>query len=101
MRRLVITHAARRDLKEIAEHTESTWGSAQKRAYLSQIRQKLQSLRESPGLGTSRPEVRDGCRSLGSGRHQIFYREARTAVIVLRVLHDRMNVHRHLGQEEL
>ena len=44
-----------------------------------------------------RDEIIEGLRSLGVGRHIIFYRLCKTEIEVARILHKRMDVTRHFG----
>jgi len=97
MRRLVVAAAARQDLRDIARFTEETWGLAQSRRYMSAIRERFIRIRDRPAIGAPRDDVRAGYRSLPSGRHVIFYRLTDEAVEIVRVLHDSMDVHRHVG----
>jgi toxin ParE1/3/4 len=96
VRRLDIVQAARDDLRAIARFTDETWGRAQERRYLAALMAAMQQLRDSPGLGRPRDDLRPGLRSLIAGRHVDFYRETADAILVLRVLHERMDIRRHL-----
>jgi toxin ParE1/3/4 len=98
MRRLEIADAARHDLREISDFTERNWGSAQRQRYLSAIHRAFVRLRDGTAVGRRRDDVGAGFCSVGVGRHVIFYRETEDALVVLRILHDRMDVHRHLDQ---
>ncbi|MBI4182882.1 MAG: type II toxin-antitoxin system RelE/ParE family toxin [Proteobacteria bacterium] len=99
MRRLVLVEAAQADLRDIARYTGREWGEAQKRRYLEAIRKRLAGVRRRPGLGAPREEIGPGYRSTSCGRHVIFYRETEDAVVVLRILHARMDVGGRLGAE--
>jgi plasmid stabilization system protein ParE len=44
-------------------------------------------------LGTVRSDLATAPRSAPAGRHVVFYRAVDDAIVVLRVLHDRMDVH--------
>jgi toxin ParE1/3/4 len=100
MKKVLIAGAAQRDLSEIAAYTEANWGSEQKRRYLDAIRDRIRELRDNPEIGVKRNDVRPGYRSLASGQHQIFYRTSDTVIVVLRVLHGSMDVHRHIGEAQ-
>ena len=100
MKKLFIANTAQRDLVDIGAYTESNWGAKRKRQYLDAIRQKFGALRANAEIGVAREDVRPGYRSLVCGRHHIFYRETDDAVVVLRVLHGSMDVHRHIGDAE-
>ncbi|MGH6661932.1 MAG: type II toxin-antitoxin system RelE/ParE family toxin [Rhodospirillales bacterium] len=93
-RALVVGDAARRDLKAIARYTERRWGAAQRRRYMDGIRDCLARLRRDPELGVPRDDVGPDYRSLNAGRHVVFYRDAADAIVVVRVLHQRMDVRR-------
>jgi len=97
VRQLVVTAAAEADLRAIGRFTAETWGVDQKTRYLAQIRDRFRQIRDAPGLGRSRDNIRPGFRSLAAGRHVIFYREAEDLVEIVRVLHDRMDLHGRLA----
>jgi toxin ParE1/3/4 len=99
MNRLIVAHVARADLKAIARHSEREWGTARKEQYLAAIRKKFSLLLRSPDIGVSRSDIGRGCRSLPVGRHIIFYRIDGEAVLVLRVLHQRMDARLHIGSD--
>jgi len=96
MKRLVVARAARADLRAIDRYTQEQWGVAQKRRYLVAIRERFRALMRRPELGPIRDDLRGAYRSLPCGRHVIFYRVEGAAVIVVRVLHERMDMARHL-----
>lgn len=97
MARYRLTRAARQDLAEIGRYTERRWGGAQRRAYLAQLDARMDLLVDHPQMGMARDDVRPGYRCLREGRHLIFYRGAAGTVEIVRVLHQRMDVRRHLS----
>ncbi|OWJ68645.1 type II toxin-antitoxin system RelE/ParE family toxin [Inquilinus limosus] len=97
MRRLVVTAAAAADLQAIGRFAAETWGLDQKTRYLAQIRERFRQIRATPGLGRPRDDIHSGFRSLAAGRHVIFYREAVDLVEIVRILHDRMDLHGRLA----
>jgi toxin ParE1/3/4 len=94
--RLVVSRAARADLKGIGAYTAEKWGEAQKARYLSAIRERFGALRNNPALGRPRADIAATYRSLPVGRHIVFYRIAKDALVVVRVLHQSMDVRLHL-----
>jgi toxin ParE1/3/4 len=92
-----LTRAAREDLAEIGRYTERRWGPAQRRDYLAQLDARMESLVDHPQMGMARDDVRPGYRCLREARHLIFYRAAAGTVEIVRVLHQRMDVRRHLS----
>jgi toxin ParE1/3/4 len=51
-------------------------------------------------LGVARNDIKTGYRSLSVGRHVIFYRTTNDRLEIIRVLRERMDLHRHLTDEE-
>ena len=90
-RKLRISGPAKRDLERIGEYTRAKWGAAQKRKYLGQIKDGLKALRDTPGIGTRRDDIHEGLRAHPVGKHVIFYRETKTELTIIRVLHESMN----------
>ena len=52
-----LTPDAQSDLIEIRRYTAKQWGNAQSHKYLSELRQTLQLLAETPSIGKPRPDV--------------------------------------------
>ncbi len=96
MKRIVVSDAARADLQNIADYTEREWGTTHKTKYLTAIRKRFILLRQRPEIGAERGDIAAGYRSLIVGRHVIFYRAEGEGVIIVRILHQRMDVKRHL-----
>lgn len=44
-------------------------------------------------------DIRDGYRKYHIGRHLIFYREADEGIVIIRILHDRMDVEAHFDED--
>jgi len=98
MRRLVIATAALADLEDIARFTEARWGQSQKRKYLAALHAALRRLRGNPDHGRRRSDIDATIHSLLAGRHVIFYRFSDDECRVVRIIHDRLDVHRHLTE---
>lgn len=56
-------------------------------------------LATNPLLGIERRDISHGLRSLPVGRHLIFYRVIDEGVVIVRILHDAMEVELHLSSE--
>jgi toxin ParE1/3/4 len=91
-----LTPAAQRDLSDIWDYTEQQWGVVQAEAYVEDIRSAVERVAAHPERGRARDEVREGYRSFAVGRHAIFYIARDRGVDVIRILHQRMDVGRHL-----
>ncbi len=96
-RRIRISEPARRDLKQLGDYTQREWGAAQKRKYLGQIKDGFRALRDTPGMGAPRDEIATGLRAHPVRRHVIFYRDSEGELLIVRVLHERMDLPVHLA----
>ena len=93
---LRVSDPAKQDLALIGARTQHQWGKAQKTKYLGHFRATFELLRNSPGAGKPRENISPGLRSHPVRRHVIFYREKKTVVEIVRVLHEAMDPDRHL-----
>lgn len=91
-----LTPKAREDLKEIGRYTSATWGKKQRTAYLKMLDRQFQKIAATPERGQARDEITDNLKSDKQGRHVIFYQVKEQVVIIVRILHEKMDVERHL-----
>jgi toxin ParE1/3/4 len=103
MARLIRSPRAKRDIVEVLEFTKGRWGLEQARAYGELIREALVAIVNDPRCGKKRDGVRPGILAYHIGqrgrpaRHIVFYRiGAAGAVEIVRLLHDAMDLERHL-----
>jgi toxin ParE1/3/4 len=94
--RIVLRPVAREDLKAIGRYSADRWGESQRRWYLRELADRMAVLADNPMLGRARDDLRAGYRSMRSGRHVVFYREVADGIEIVRVLHQSMDVSRHL-----
>lgn len=98
MKKLLLTKAAHADLRKIYAYTSSEWGEFQAGHYLKDLR--LASNRISDGTAAVRSldsRHRDIFK-LRQGRHLIIFQmQANHQVLVVRVLHERMDIDARLG----
>jgi toxin ParE1/3/4 len=95
---LVLAPRAQRDFRSILLYTLQQWGSAQRDAYGAELGRAFESLTHSPQIGRARDEVSPGLRSFQVRQHVIYYRFTGGALKVIRILHERMDARRYLGQ---
>lgn len=84
-----LTLKAAKDLEAINHYTAREWGNAQRRKYITALRQRLQWLTEHPRLGRERPELRENCYSFPQREHVIFYAIRPPDIEILSVVHNR------------
>jgi toxin ParE1/3/4 len=110
--RIRLSGPAQADIREIYRWTVGRFGVSQADAYLSLIDVALEALREGPQiLGVrTRPEIAPGTytlhigRNRRRGRHLILFRigerGGRPLIAVGRILHDSMDLIRHLSADD-
>ena len=94
--RVEFTPAAGRDIENIWRHSFEQFGLRQAEAYLRDIQHAAQTVADDPRRGRSCDDIRAGYRKFSVGSHVLFYRVADETVIVVRILHRRMDFERHL-----
>ena len=91
-----LSHKAESDIGAIARYTIDRFGIAQARTYRDSMIACFRSLAENPGLGRKVDNIRQGYRRFDHRSHVIFYKRDGQGMLVVRVLHKRMNAPRHL-----
>jgi toxin ParE1/3/4 len=84
------------DLKSIALYTQDKWGREQRNKYLRELDECFRMLTMDPKLGRSCDEILPGYRKYHLNRHLVFYRESEEGILIIRILHDRMDIESHL-----
>jgi len=88
-------------LKKIALYARQTWGEKQCRSYLKSIDACFQKLAASPALGKSRPEIYHALRSHPVGKHIIYYIIQDTHIVIVNILHDKIDPLEHRVDAQL
>lgn len=97
MATIEFTRAADRDLIDIYLHSVAQFGPVQAERYLNTLHAKLERAAEHPDFGADYGFVTEGLRRYEVVSHAIYYRATPSGVLVLRVLHGRMDAGFHLG----
>ncbi|MEQ1704796.1 MAG: type II toxin-antitoxin system RelE/ParE family toxin [Rickettsiales bacterium] len=92
---IIIQPRAEMDLDDIWQFTFERWDATQANTYLEQLDLGFQQLAKNPKLGKPCDDIRAGYRSLHMNRHIAFYRLQARQVIIVRVLHERMDIWQH------
>lgn len=93
----VLTPRARRDLREIWDYSAEQWGAAQADRYIRLIAAACEALAIGRAKGRSAEAIRRGYFRQTVGSHVLFYRaRKRGGIEIVRILHQRMDVERHL-----
>ncbi|MFA5701895.1 MAG: type II toxin-antitoxin system RelE/ParE family toxin [Advenella sp.] len=97
MSRYILSSKAVLDLSDIWDYSAEQWGVVQADRYIRSIHEACQLLASGKLKGTSADFIRAGYRKQIVGMHLLFYRMTVDGVIdVVRILHQRMDVGRHL-----
>lgn len=64
--------------------------------YIAEIDDAMQAVARSPELGQNVDDIRAGYSRYRSGSHLIFCRRVDSGIEVMRILHQRMEIDRHL-----
>jgi len=89
---LSVTPKAESDLIGIWVYTCEEWGVNQADNYLDQLEAGIKQLLSHPLLGSNCAHVRAGYRRLQVEHHAVFYQVLEGEVLVVRVLHEGMDV---------
>lgn len=96
MLKIVNSSLAEADLLDIWLYTAEEWSLAQADTYVGQIGKSINRLLEHSELGKDRNDLRKGYRSLLVNHHIVFYRLIGEEIEVVRVLHESVDIDRHL-----
>lgn len=91
---------AENDLSRIFEYTAMNWGLEKAEKYQDDLFAAMLLITTNEHLGKEYPYTQIPYRKLHIKRHLIFYRVEEQACLIIRVLHDRMDIMKHLGQKE-
>lgn len=93
----VLSPAARRDLDGIWSYTVKRWGVDQAERYIRMIQTACNELAQGHRMTRSAEDIRPGYHRADVGSHVLFFRLLDTGVIdIVRILHQRMDMPRHL-----
>lgn len=95
--KLVLSHRAKNDIKDIYAYTLQTYGKKQAIKYLDKIESAFNMLRANPEIGRERPDIKAGYHSLTTEKHVCFYKITESGIYILGLLHGRMDVLNHIG----
>ena len=95
-RRIVIGPRARAEARDIWHYTAEQHGPDAADAYLRDLDQAMQLVREFPDMGSDCSDVRKGYRRIRSGSHLIYYISRGTEIYVMRILHERQDAKENL-----
>ncbi|MCX8565048.1 type II toxin-antitoxin system RelE/ParE family toxin [Mycolicibacterium mucogenicum] len=96
MSRVFFKPAAIGDLDRIWDYTADRWDAAPADEYLRELEHAFGRIGDNPMIGRACDEVRTGYRKHSVASHTVYYRLTGADVEVVRILHQQMDVDRHL-----
>ena len=91
-----LSRRADSDLAEIAAYTIQRFGIKQARVYRDSLKQCFQRLAENPKLGRRAEQLAPGLHRFEHRSHIVFYTVEEGELYIVRILHARMEVSRHV-----
>jgi toxin ParE1/3/4 len=95
-RPLKLSPKARQDFVDILRHTGETWGQNQLLVYRDKINDALEAIGHNPELGHCHNDLPSTHLAYLVGSHIIIYRINADIIGIVRILHQRMSVTRHV-----
>ena len=91
-----LSRKARQDFIDILRYTGELWGEAQLDVYRDKIDDALRAIGRNPENGQRRDDLPQTHRAYLVGSHVVVYRIEDQGVGIVRILHQRMSLARHL-----
>ena len=91
-----LSPAAERYLEAIWKYTREEWGVEQAERYTDLLAAAFQALAESPKSASACDHIRQGYRRRNVERHMVYFRITEYGIVIIRVLHERMDAPRHV-----
>ncbi|MBC7299443.1 type II toxin-antitoxin system RelE/ParE family toxin [Nocardia salmonicida] len=97
MTEYLLSPAAQQDVAAIWEFTCERWDADQAETYVRELQHVIERAAANPRIGQPCDEIRAGYRKLPAGSHTVYYRLTAEGIVdVVRILHQRMDIDRHL-----
>ena len=87
-----VSKTAQGDIRNIGLYTQREWGIEQRRRYLSGLDQKFGELAENPRRSPEHTEFEPPVRIHHHEKHLIVYVQEGAGILIVRVLHESMDV---------
>lgn len=93
---LILSPKAQQDFIDILRYTNETWGEQQLQLYRDKIDDALKSIGSNPQLGHNRNDLPRANLAYLVAVHAIIYRICQNRVEIVRILHQRMSLGKHI-----
>jgi toxin ParE1/3/4 len=96
MLKLKVLPQAVKDLESIYEFTLISWGFSQAEKYQDELYNYMITISKNPQIGSIYYFKKGNYRKLNGNRHIIFYRETNNEIIIVRFLHEKIDLNLNL-----
>ena len=93
-----ISELALEDLDNIWEYTVEEWSNEQANKYYNEIFSVIGKICENSDIGKPIDEVKKGHRRTNVKSHMIIYKVKGTTIYIDRILHQKMDIDKHLNE---
>ena len=93
-----ISNLAVEDLDNIWEYTVEQWSKEQANRYYSEIFLAIDKICENLNIGKPIDEIKKGHRRTNVKSHKIIYKVKETTIYIDRILHQKMDIEKHLNE---
>ncbi len=91
-----LSEAAASDIEELLARSVLDFGLARTETYYQSLTQCLELLGDNPEMGSTMDDIRKGYRCFLHESHAIFYTTREQDILIVRILHKRMDADRNL-----
>jgi toxin ParE1/3/4 len=91
-----LTEDADRDVEEILVYSIKNFGVVRTQHYFEALKDCIELLAENPGMGHSAEDILPEYLCFPHDSHMIFYKNLSSSILVVRILHERMDPKLHL-----
>ena len=91
-----LSGAAASDIEDLLARSMLDFGIEQTESYFQSLIQCLELLGDNPEMGSAVDDIRQGYRCFLHESHVIFYTSSKQDILIVRILHKRMDADRNL-----
>ena len=91
-----LTEEAVRDVEEILVYSANSFGIAQTEHYFEALKECIELLANNPNIGYSAEDILPEYLRFPYESHVIFYKRLTSSILVVRILHERMDPKLHI-----
>ena len=99
MAKVIKSAKARNDLKEIFNYIADNSSNSQATKFLKALESTMQTLADSPGVGTSRDHLEPSLLGFPKDKHLIFYQKMEDGIQIIRVIHSSRDIESQFSNE--